>query len=348
VRPLGGRGRRAQDVISETPLGGSGHQGEHPVQQSLTTAAHRSPARRESLAADAARRSRRPAEPLVGGVRRRRERPATVDAGAVHVLLARADVEQAAGRPRAARANAAAAVANARTWSLDDPALADLRVGAEATLATLDMVLGDLSAAERRLRAALAGDVARSARAVLVLVNALGVAYKFAGRLDDAQRCYDQVYELLRSSPETCEADLAVLFHNLAGLAHARGDVVNGIVWARRGIEIRATLPFDAEVDLARDYAGLGALQHRAGRLHDAESSYARAESVLANRLGPEHYETGVVLANRASLAADRGDAGAARELGRRAFAVLSAALGRDHPEVARVRDMLLAFAPAR
>jgi tetratricopeptide (TPR) repeat protein len=270
---------------------------------------------------------------------------AVTDPEVVNVLLTAADVERAAGDPRAARAKAAAAVAATRTWTLDDPELAALRLEADVALATLDVVLGDFDGAERRLLASLADAAACSKRAVLVLVNALGVTYKLAGRLDDAQRCYDEVYDLLQSTRGVGPADFAVFFGNLAGLAHARNDAANGIVWARRGIALRASLDDGGGIDLARDYGCLGALQHLAGRLGDAARSYELAEGVLAAALGPDHYETGVVLANRSSLEADRGDLAAARRLGERAHAILSAALGSDHAEVARGRNNLAAMA---
>jgi tetratricopeptide (TPR) repeat protein len=211
-----------------------------------------------------------------------------------------------------------------------------LRFDAELELATLDQALGDLDAAERRLLDALTAAVCIpvAERSVMLLTNALGVTYKFAGRLDDAQCCYDAVFRFIPASPAPDPADLATLFHNFAGLAHSRGDFTNGILWAQRGIDIRSALGDAASLDLARDYGGLGALQHLAGDLTCARECYARAERDLATALGADHHEVAVVIVNRAALEFDTGNPAAARRLYHRAHTSLSAALGSDHHEV--------------
>lgn len=260
-----------------------------------------------------------------------------------NVLLHGAQIERAAGDPGAARVLAADAVTAARTWNSEDEDLVSLRFEGEAELAMLDQALGDLDAAEHRLVAALddAREIASAQRSVLLLTNALGVTYKFAGRLEDAQRCYDEVYDLLRASPATTPDDLAGLFHNLAGLAHSRGDAASGILWAQRGITIRRQIGNEDSLDLARDHGGLGALQHLAGRLDEARDSYALAEAATTAALGPDHHEVAILLANRAALESDAGDPAGAVELYRRALTLLAAALGGDHHEVAFVHNSL-------
>jgi tetratricopeptide (TPR) repeat protein len=271
-------------------------------------------------------------------------------ADVANVLLGAAQIEQAAGDLNAARAFAADAVTAAQTWGLDDADLVGLRFQSEVTLATLDQALGDLEAAEKRLLEALAAarGVAGAERSVLLLSNALGVTYKFAGRLEDAQRCYDEVYDLLQASPDPDPADLAGLFHNLAGLAHSRGDAASGILWAQRGIAHRAALGDSVGLDLARDYGGLGALHHLAGHVQEARDAYAKAERGTVAALGPDHHEVGVVLANQATLEADVGDATAAIDLYRRALVLLSRALSADHAEVCFIQNNLGALLAAR
>ena len=107
------------------------------------------------------------------------------------------------------------------TWTRDDPELARLRLEADVALATLYMVLGDFDGAERRLLASRADAAACSKRAVLVLVNALGVTYKLAGRLG---RCPALLRRGLRPAAVHAgvgPADFAVFFGNVAG-ARAR------------------------------------------------------------------------------------------------------------------------------
>jgi len=277
-----------------------------------------------------------------------------------NVLITASQIEQAVGDLTAARTLAARAVNASRTWGHrgDDaealpawePADGDLvalRFEAEVHLATIDQTLGDLDGAEHQLLDALAEarTIVGAERSILLLTNALGVTYKFAGRLDDAQRCYDQAYDLIMSAAIPDPADLAGLFHNFAGLAHSRGDPGTGILWAERGITIRATLE-DAELDLARDYGGLGALHHLAGHVDDARDDYAKAERGFVALLGPEHYEAAVVLANRAALEAEYGEQTVALDLYRRALTLLTAVLGPDHAEVRHVRNNLSVLTP--
>jgi tetratricopeptide (TPR) repeat protein len=52
------------------------------------------------------------------------------------------------------------------------------------------------------------------------LLNELGVACKFAGRLDEAERYYTRAVRLVdKHESAECE-DMATLLHNLGGLAH--------------------------------------------------------------------------------------------------------------------------------
>jgi tetratricopeptide (TPR) repeat protein len=265
------------------------------------------------------------------------------DPDVVSVRFTAADIEQAAGDSAAARTQAAAAVAATQAWTLDAPDLVSLHFEAELRLATLERELGDGDAAERRLLDVLeqAREAARAERFVVRLTTALGVTYTAAGRLDDAQRRYDEVYDLMQSSPDTTPDDLAGLFHDLAGLAHSRRDVASGILWAQRAIALRATLGDSAALNLARDHAGLAALQHLAGKLDDARESYARAERGTTEALGPDHHEVGVLLASRAALESDAGEPAAAVGLYERALTLLTPALAPDRGEIAAIRGHL-------
>jgi tetratricopeptide (TPR) repeat protein len=260
--------------------------------------------------------------------------------------LGAVQIERAAGDLRAARTHAAAAVAVATTWSLEDPDDVALRLDAECCLAVCDQELGDLDGAERRLLAALelAAGAAAGDDSVLKLTNALGVTYKFAGRLDDAWQRYQEAYALiLRADPPDPET-LAALYHNLAGLAHSRGEAEAGIAWAQRGIAMRRAHGLEG-LALARDLGGLGALQHLDGDLDAAQASYAAAERAFLACLPPDHPELGVLCANQAALAADRGTPVVAIESYRRAERLLTAALGPQHADVQVVRRQLHALA---
>src|SRR5262249_53229739 len=83
---------------------------------------------------------------------------------------------------------------------------------------------GRYSAAERTFVRALAqagpGFGERSVEAA-ELHNDLGMTFKFAGRFVDAETAYGRAREILATRPDADPEDLAALFHNLGGLAHA-------------------------------------------------------------------------------------------------------------------------------
>lgn len=60
------------------------------------------------------------------------------------------------------------------------------------------------------------------------LHNELGVLYKFAGRFDDAQARYAIVRAVLEDAYGAGHPVLGAVWHNLAGLAHSRGDLAEG------------------------------------------------------------------------------------------------------------------------
>lgn len=262
-----------------------------------------------------------------------------------NALLGAVQIERAAGELRAARTHAAAVAAAAADWPSADRDVLALRLDAECCLAVCDQELGDLDEAERRLLDALelAAGSGAGDRSLLMLTIALGVTYKFAGRLDEAFHRYEQAHVLIKRAEPADPESLAALHHNLAGLAHSRGEAPAGIAWAERGIAVRRAHGLEG-VALARDLGGLGALQHLAGELDAAARSYDAAERIFREHQGVGPTEVAVLDANRAALAADRGDVPAAVVHYRRADAALSGALGPDHADVRFVREQLRAI----
>jgi tetratricopeptide (TPR) repeat protein len=250
------------------------------------------------------------------------------------VLVARAEIEEALGRFGAARATAAAAITllggDARPGGRDSDCVL-LWCQAQEQQAGLERMAGDYGAAAARLSMVLEAASAafgEASPAVVSAANALGVVHKYAADFGAAEAAYRRA--LAAADPLT----QAGLLHNLAGLAHSRGDATAGIPLAERGLALRTGGLGAGHPDVARDNNALGALYHLAGRYRDAGQAYQRALAVFEDCYGPGHFEVAMTYANLAVLHADQGQFGAAEALGRRALQILETVLGPGDAEV--------------
>ena len=74
---------------------------------------------------------------------------------------------------------------------------------------------------------------------VVTALNALGILHKYTGRFDEADAFYERAIRLAERVNPDDQSLLATLFHNIGGLAHARGDHAAGEAPARRSVELR-------------------------------------------------------------------------------------------------------------
>src|SRR5690348_16119003 len=94
---------------------------------------------------------------------------------------------------------------------------------------TAQRARGRYGAAERSFEHALASATSGFGGItveVAELLNDLGMTYKFDGRFELAEAAYARASTLLSTLPGVDPQDAAALLHNLAGLAHARGDLI--------------------------------------------------------------------------------------------------------------------------
>jgi tetratricopeptide (TPR) repeat protein len=195
---------------------------------------------------------------------------------------------------------------------------------------------GDLAGAEALLLAALEATAALPDEAPehAVVRNDLGVVYKYAARFDEAERLYrdalDRVHR--RVGPDHTEA--ASIWHNLGGLAHARGDHVTGERHARHGLAIREAAVGPDHPDVAADLAALAGVVQEQGRLVEAADLHQRALAIV-ERHGADPYDVAVIHNNLGALRADLGDHTAAVDHYEHALALKVGLLGERHPDVA-------------
>ncbi len=151
------------------------------------------------------------------------------------------------------------------------------RVSVLGRLGYLEALTGRYAVAEGHLLEALAAATLMHGEGAPELAdhhNALGVCWRFAGRYADALKAYEQAASLRE------RADLAQPaghFHNLSGLASARGDFVEAERWARVAVATRRADEGEG-FELATDLCGLG--DALAGQARDAEAEVAYREAL--------------------------------------------------------------------
>ena len=198
---------------------------------------------------------------------------------------------------------------------------------------------GEYAAAEADLDRALA--MAVSPLRVAGAHNAAGILAKDTGKFDAAADHYARALTGMRATLGEDHPDLASLFHNLAGLAHARGRHAEGEPHARHAIALREQNFGPDSPEVAADLAVLGAVLAGQGRSEEAEAVFRSTLATWTRHRGPDHYEVAVSLHHLGVLHAAAGDHETASGELRRAWAVKNETLGPDHAETrALVADL--------
>jgi len=126
-----------------------------------------------------------------------------------------------------------------------------------------DRLAGRYREAERRMKRALAylrREGRRDSALAMGLWNLVGIIGKSEGRFHRGAYAYRQALRLARHHLRANDANFASLYHNMAGLEHAREryDVAEPL--ARHGLTIRRRALRDDHPDVARDLAALAAI----------------------------------------------------------------------------------------
>jgi tetratricopeptide (TPR) repeat protein len=167
-----------------------------------------------------------------------------------------------------------------------------------------------------------------------VVLNELGMIGKGLGTFDDAESAYVRALDIHERRGATASADVAALLHNLAGLAHAKGDPAAAEPLARRGIAIRRTSAKPDTRALAEDWAALAAILVDLGRLREADVMLHDVLRMYERAYGAVHYEIAVTLHNIGSLQFRQGRWLPAAETLRRALDMKARVLGDDHVDL--------------
>ena len=211
-----------------------------------------------------------------------------------------------------------------------------VRVDTFIRLGNLARLEGKYQLAERHLREALRLVDSRPDQAggSAGARNALAITMKDCGRFDEAAALYQDVLSdvLARLGPQSSAA--ASGYHNLAGLAYARGDHHAAETLARTAVNLRTRLLGDRHPAVAADLAVLGAVLLAEHKLDQAEDAYGKALTIYARVFGTDHYEIAVTLNGLATIESERDRLDLAARLYRRALVIKERVLGPQHPEI--------------
>jgi tetratricopeptide (TPR) repeat protein len=164
-------------------------------------------------------------------------------------------------------------------------------------------------------------------------LNALGLRSKVEARYDEGRAHYERALTLLAEDPSPDRESLATLYHNLAGIEHARGDYAAAEALARRGLASRAD-PWDADPRaLAADLAALAAILDGTGAYEEAVALHLEALEMLASLPGAAA-DIALAIGNIGAHFARRGYYGDAADLLQCAAALQRETLGPDSPDV--------------
>jgi tetratricopeptide (TPR) repeat protein len=165
--------------------------------------------------------------------------------------------------------------------------------------------------------------------------NEWGLWAKYTGRFDLAQRLYLRALAIFAAHAGPASEAVAGICHNLGGLAHVRGDALEGEEWARRSCEILAIRWGADHPVVAADRVAWAALLVDCGQTEFAEHVLFEALATLRAHRGPRGRDVAVALNNLAVIRARRGDLRTAEAQCRQALVMIDRLLGPGHPESA-------------
>jgi tetratricopeptide (TPR) repeat protein len=215
---------------------------------------------------------------------------------------------------------------------------AQIRGRTMALIGEICRVRGDFDYAEVSLKKALqimATEFGEASEQVAEARNNLAVLYKACGRFDEGLHLYQQALDsVVKLNGEDCLAS-SVIYHNIGGMLHAKGDFTAAEPPGRRAWEISRRLLGEDAPQTLFDAVAYAAILDGLQRYDESEAVYRRALAIFEKTFGPEHYEVAANLHNLAAVLCARGDVDQAEKLYRRALAIKEKLLGEDSPDAA-------------
>ena len=163
----------------------------------------------------------------------------------------------------------------------------------------------------------------------------MAIVYKYWGKFDAAESLYQDTLATLKQQHGNHHPDVASIYHNLAGLNHARGDYETAETWARQSYQLHLELFGAQHLKTIADGAAFGSILHGLKQWDRAIAHFKTAISFFEERFGSMHYDVALNLNNLAASEQAKGNLSAAEQAYRRALAIKTQILGESHPELA-------------
>ncbi len=214
---------------------------------------------------------------------------------------------------------------------------------AEGALGEARFQLGDLAAAERLLRSALARRRAEPGQALALAgsMRRLGRLldwkgeYQAPGDREEARGLLEGALALERGHRDPDDPEVTATMRALSRMLAIAGEQDRATALAKEALELRRAQRGEGHVSNATNYYNLAIVQRHAGQLADAEANARQAVEIWQEQLEPDHpnLASGWLALGRIHMA--RGASADARSAFEAALRIWQA-VDPDHPRVAR------------
>ncbi|MDJ0903747.1 MAG: tetratricopeptide repeat protein [Xenococcus sp. MO_188.B8] len=208
-----------------------------------------------------------------------------------------------------------------------------------SSLGTLQRIQGNYAEAEQNYQRAIElietqGTEEYQSKKIQ-LANNLAIVYKYWGKFEAAENLYQNTLASLKQQHGNHHPDVASIYHNLAGLNHAREDYETAETWARQSYQLHLELFGAQHPKTIADGAALGSILHGLEQWDEAITYFKTAITFFEERFGSIHYDVALNLNNLAASLQAKGDLSQAEQAYRRALEIKTQILGESHPELA-------------
>jgi tetratricopeptide (TPR) repeat protein len=251
-----------------------------------------------------------------------------------HVRVSRGMVALASGNLSAAQEDLEAGLSVLDAW--EEEAAIPFRLRARVAYGDLLRQQGAYERAVQILREAQeeARNLDPSDPQVAITANALGIALRFVGLYEEALSTYQIALSQQQLHAPDDRSGRATLLHNLAGLAHGRGDVLAAEAHIREALSLRS-----GGIGETLDRGLLAAILDEAGRSEEALSAFEETRSALSVVFPPHHPEHAYAAHNHGDALSAAGRLEEAEVAYREAILGKQRSLGPSHPETALSRS---------
>jgi tetratricopeptide (TPR) repeat protein len=210
---------------------------------------------------------------------------------------------------------------------------AQIRARTTGLIGQICRTRGDYVRAEASLKEALrivATEFGEASEHTANARNNLAVLYKACGCFNEGLELYQQALNcVVKLNGEDCLSS-SVIYHNIGGILHAKGDFTAAEPPGRKAWEISRRLLGEDDPRTLFDAVAYAAILDGLQRYDESEAIYRRALAIFEQTFGPEHYEVASNLHNLAAVLSARADLDQAEKLYRRALAIKEQLLGED------------------